>query len=152
MRASLIRAKFFGLRLRTPLMPWSSYTIIRPATRRRARPTTASQDVWPKPRNFYRSNCSITSSSARHRKGAPAISVSRRQAFCEREIFNRAFSPGSARPACGQTCPRDRGLFLTHSLLTKCRTTKDCFGATPKPTHETCATQSGPAPVHARYT
>ena len=60
----------------------SSCTIIRRAIPHRARLITASRAAWPKRQSFCKSNCSITSSSVRHRKPAPVISVSKRQACC----------------------------------------------------------------------
>ncbi|PYJ60323.1 MAG: hypothetical protein DME74_10790 [Verrucomicrobia bacterium] len=43
------------------------------------------------------------------------------------------------RLACWRTRARGRGLLLAKCLLTKYRTTKDCFGAMPKPARETRA-------------
>src|SRR5437016_5936580 len=59
--------------------------------RRRARPITASRDVWLKPPNCCKSNCLITSSSARQLKGAPVTSVSKKQACNKRKIRNSNF-------------------------------------------------------------
>src|SRR6266498_1668480 len=56
--------------------------------RRRARPTIVSRDAWPKPLSCCKSNCSITSSSARQPKVTPAISASKKQACCRTKIRN----------------------------------------------------------------
>src|SRR6266542_2568059 len=56
--------------------------------RRRARPTIVSRDAWPKQPSFCKSNCSITSSSARQPKVTPAISASKKQACCRTKIRN----------------------------------------------------------------
>src|SRR6266550_66847 len=88
MRVSRIRAKFFGRPLPIPLTPSLWFTIILPATRHRVRQITASRDVLLRRRNYCKSSYSITSSSARHRKGIPATSVSRKQECCRTEILN----------------------------------------------------------------
>jgi len=98
MRASRIRGRFFDPQSCTRPTQSSLCTIIHPAIRRRARLITASRDASRKPPNFCKSNCWITSSSARHRTRVPVISVSKKQASYDGKISKHAicaaiFSP-----------------------------------------------------------
>src|SRR5581483_2658468 len=57
--------------------------IIRRGIRRPARRITILRDAWPARPNCSKLPCSITSSSARRRRGTPVTLVSRRPACCE---------------------------------------------------------------------
>src|SRR6266487_4573188 len=119
----------FGPPLSLRRTPSLSCTIILPATHRQAKPTTVSRDAWPKQPSFCKSNCSITSSSARQPKVTPAISASRKQAYYEVTFSReRRLSLGSARVS-----RVGFGVAPKHSFFVQCLLRKECARKSSRP-------------------